>query len=214
MTIKFDMQPIQQAEGERTVIPHLARGPTSLRRTDGLLWEFHGLFTLKSLKKGDFVGIWSGKALSQNRFNKSDIAMEVGPYQIEPRTWEQDPLVLANEPPAGSIANMCTHAITKNGCKIAELREAIDPTFTCRSSIDGVVFRAAADIPEGSELFYHYGSEYHNHRIAKYELDATGAPLVGHAAACVAVKEIPREQGAIQYFLEKGWCLPKSACKW
>ena len=144
----------------------------------------HGLFAVRDLAVGDFVGFYSGR-FAQRVDDGSQLAyaMEVGPppgptvhpFADEDRITEAEreahPLASANEPPPGVHANV--HAVLQDfaSSEILWMGEKNEGAFGTARFARGVGVFAAEAIEAGSELFLHYGSSYQPIRDLKgYEV--------------------------------------------
>ena len=115
----------------------------------------NGVFCSVTLRRGDFVGVYSGQKMSMPRYltlarrdpTLSEYAMEVNGGIVigDPR---RDLMAVVNEPAPKQTANVGMVVLVKN-----ERTEA-------------VAYYAASTIRPHTELCVHYGSQYHKRSYA------------------------------------------------
>lgn len=143
-----------------------------------------GLFAVRDLAVGDFVGFYSGRFERRvDDGSQCEYAMGVGPppgptvhpfadeHNITEAEREAHPMASANEPPPGVHANI--HAVLQDlaPSELVLVGDEDERAFHTARFARGVGVFAAEPIEGGSELFLHYGSSYQPIRDAKgYEV--------------------------------------------
>ena len=143
-------------------IPELYVARSCLRDSNGRRYDFWGLFCDKDLKRGDFIGMYSGQwTHAGDPFDfgtRYAIQLSYG-MLVAPPGQRPDPhfysLAMANEPHPAAMANSILHEWVFG-------REDVEniPINVRDTRFYGVGLVACEDIPKRTEIHWHYGSLY------------------------------------------------------
>ena len=133
-----------------------------LRTPHGQPYDFWGLYCHNDIRKGEFIGMYNGMWIHSHEIfpfgNRYAIqvasSMMVAPPGQQPNP-QQYPIAMANEPAPGTRANAMLREWVFSRADIAGI-----PQNVADDSFHGVGLVACVDIPQNSEIYWHYGPHY------------------------------------------------------
>ena len=147
-------------------IPHLYVKKTNILNPENIKFDFYGLFSSKSLTKGDFIGLYSGDWYEepiQLSEEESLYSVSTGDYVIVPEiddngrpNPERFPIAMANEPPIAKRANAQMVSWKIDGKYVQDSNS--DEKYT------GFGLIACRNIHAHTEIVWYYGDEYSQNR--------------------------------------------------
>ena len=178
--------------------PFLAVAQTTLKNPKtGKRYPFNGLFTTVHLRKGSFLGFYSG-AFKDGEFRGRDAyVFSLSNVYIQPTKVKgridatRYPLAMCNEPPPSTDANVCAVEFSK--------ARGVIPQLPPNTDISALAFYTCRDVKGGEELFVHYGSRYDRSHYDLYKKTANPLNLVGRPCKTLkAEREMPIDM--MRYF--------------
>lgn len=158
--------------------PFLTVAQTTLQHPEtGEQYEFHGLYTGVNIPKGSFLGFYNGRFKDGEYRGRNSYVFSLSEMYIHPSKTKgyvdpmRYPLAMCNEPPNGTVANVCAVEFSK--------AKNVIPQLPSSASISALAFYTCRDVKGGEELFIHYGEAYHRGHYVNYDTVADPLTLVG-----------------------------------
>lgn len=144
---------------------------TRLQNAKGERYHFWGLFCHNLIKKGEFIGLYTGTWVheSDETRNAYGLILSIGAVVTPPiretngvvsvSRPELYPAALANEPKRDDHANAFLHEWVLDRSEVSGIpRQIQDERFFCAGLV------ACTDIPGNTEIRWYYGDSYQKHR--------------------------------------------------
>lgn len=158
------------------VRPFLAVSQTLLSNpVTGERYPFQGLFTVRDLPKGAFLGFYNGTWKEGLYRGKDSYTFSTSTAYVRPNKRKggvvdpyEHPLAMCNEPPFGTQATVVAIEFSR--------AKDVLPQLPSKTEVAALGFYTCTPVKAGSELYLHYGPRFHRGNYPGDETKVVGTP--------------------------------------